>query len=428
MKIKTKQKSLSQVLNLKKLKRKKPKKPSIFFRTLARVLSSADLKKVNFKYTGKLDMKNGPYLVLMNHSSFIDLKIAYKILYPHPFSIVCTHDAMVGKSFLMHNLGCIPTKKFVADVGLIKDMKYMLKEKNTSVLMYPEAGYSFDGKATTLPDNFGRLIKILNVPVAFINAKGAFSRDPLYNGLRLRKVSVSAEVSCLITKEQVDSLSVEEISNIILNAFSFDNFRWQQLNRVRIDEEFRAEGLERILYRCANCGEEGKMSSSGAKLSCSNCGKSYVLTEYGEIQAENGETEFKHIPDWYEWQRSCVKEEILAGNYGFSVPVKISILCDYKALYDVGEGVLSHSINGFKLTGCDNQLSYVQPPLSSYGLNADYFWYEKGDVICIGDSERLYYCFTPPNVSVTKARLATEELYKLYRSNSLEVKNLIKKL
>ena len=49
-----------------------------------------------------------------------------------PFSIVCTHDALVGKKWLMRNIGCIPTKKFVSDVSLISDMKNMLKKKKVS--------------------------------------------------------------------------------------------------------------------------------------------------------------------------------------------------------------------------------------------------------------------------------------------------------
>ena len=40
-----------------------------------------------------------PCLYLMNHSSFIDLKIASTILYPRPFNIVCTSDGFVGRSF-----------------------------------------------------------------------------------------------------------------------------------------------------------------------------------------------------------------------------------------------------------------------------------------------------------------------------------------
>ena len=80
----------------------------------------------------------------------------------------------------------------------------------------------------------------------------------------------------------------------------------------------------------------------------------------------------------------------------------------------IGEGRLVHDENGFTLTGCDGELHYEQKPLSSYTLNADYYWYEIGDVIGIGNRDCLYYCF--PQVEgdvVTKARLATEELYKM---------------
>ena len=72
----------------------------------------------------------------MNHSSFIDLKVAYKIFYPRPLCTVCTSDGFIGKYLLMRLIGCIPTNKFVSDVKLIGDMQYALKEKKASVLMY----------------------------------------------------------------------------------------------------------------------------------------------------------------------------------------------------------------------------------------------------------------------------------------------------
>ena len=49
-------------------------------------------------------------------------------------------------------------------------------------------------------------------------------------------------------------------------------------------------------------------------------------------------------------------------------------------------------------------------------MYADYYWYEIGDVIGIGDNEFSYFCFPGADVSVTKARLATEELYKMKRA------------
>ena len=117
------------------------------------------------------------------------------------------------------------------------------------------------------------------------------------------------------------------------------------------------------------------------------------------------------------------REELLSGNYSLDIPVKIGIMNDFKALYMVGEGKLSHTLEGFRLTGCDGKLDYRQKALSSYTLNADYFWYEIGDIISIGDNKALYYCFPEQNVPVAKARLATEELYKLHQDREFHLQH-----
>ena len=102
---------------------------------------------------------DGHWLVLMNHSSFIDLEIASTVLFPRRFNIVCTTDGFIGKNLLMKLIGCIPTAKSVSDPTLIKDMQFALQKKKSSVLMYPEASYSFDGCATPLPRKLGALLK-----------------------------------------------------------------------------------------------------------------------------------------------------------------------------------------------------------------------------------------------------------------------------
>ena len=202
MKIKTKTVTYEYVEKIESAKRKRPKKPNFIFSTIIRLLAIPDLIATRFKYTkSRMDEAgDGPYLILMNHSSFIDLKIASRIFYPKRYCIVCTSDGFVGKEWLMRLLGCIPTQKFVTDVGLIMDMLHVIKKKKTSILMYPEASYSFDGCATPLPRKLGTLIKKLGVPVLTVITDGAFLRDPLYNGLQLRKVKVSAHLNCLFTK------------------------------------------------------------------------------------------------------------------------------------------------------------------------------------------------------------------------------------
>lgn len=419
MKIKTKQLDFDKVKSLQKPKHKNPSKPNFLISSVIRLGSIPDLMATNFTYTQeRMDLvKDKPCLILMNHSSFIDLKIASKIFYPKPYGIVCTSDGFVGKRQLMRMVGCIPTQKFVSDFTLIEDIKYMLNENNTSVLMYPEASYSFDGTATALPRKMGVLFKKLKVPVVTVITKGAFTRDPLYNMLQLRKVNVTAHVKCLFTPEEIKEKSTAELDEILDKEFSFDNFKWQKENKIEINEPFRADGLHRILYKCAECSEEGKTEGKGTKFTCKNCGKEWELTSFGELSPIGFESKFTHIPDWYAWERECVKDELISGKYSLETDVKIGMMVDYKAIYMVGEGHLSHSNNGFTLTGCDGKLNYTQNPLASYGLYSDYFWYELGDIICIGNKDALYYCFPQDNTPVAKTRMAAEELYKITKNS-----------
>ena len=269
----------------------------------------------------------------------------------------------------------------------------------------------------SIPKSLGKCLKFLDAPVVMIKTYGAFSRDPLYNGLRIRKVDVSAEMEYLLSPEEVRAHSVEELNALMTERFTFDSFKWQQENRIKIDEPFRAEGLNRVLYKCPHCMSEGAMLGKGETISCRKCGKTYRLTEYGYLESLEGETEFAHIPDWYSWQRERVREELLDGSYRLELPVDICVLADTKCLYRVGTGTLIHSCEGFELTGCNGSFEYHQSPGASYTLNSDYFWYEIGDVICIGTENILYYCFPKGEEDVVaKARLAAEELYKLSKS------------
>ena len=428
MKIRIEKRSYEEVLSLPPAKVTDPEKPSGILRWLINRLSSSELKKTDFElHVG--DMKGvgpkEPALYLMNHSCFTDLMIAPHVI-EGPYNIVATTDAFVGKESLMRAIGCIPTQKFKPDIRLIKDITYALSELHTSVLMYPEAGYTFDGTTTTLPDSLGKLVKVLGFPVVMIRTHGAFLHDPLYNGLRIRKCKITADKYTLFTPDELNNLSAADINSRIREAFSFDNFKEQFETGTRITEDFRAEGLSRVLYKCPVCGKEGKMHASGITLKCEECGATWELTELGKMELKT-ETPaeitapkvFDHIPDWFAWERECVRKELEEGTYLLDVPVRIFMIVDFKAMYEVGKGRLKHSVKGFHLTGCDEKLDFRQKPLASYSINSDYFFYEIGDMISIGDKNALIYCFPPEDIDVVaKTRLAAEELYKIKKTSA----------
>lgn len=424
LRIRSKKRTFEQIQAIPSPKHRNPMKPLGILRGLIRLLSVPDMLSTKFSYTTEGMEKVGkqPCLILMNHSCFIDLKIAYKIFFPKPICVVSTTDSYVGKRWLMPLIGCIPTHKFVSDFTLINDIKYALHTKKANVLLFPEAGYSLDGRATALPEKIGTLLKRLNVPIVTVTTSGAFFRQPLYNELRTRKVKISAHVKCILTPEEITQKSVSELDEIINDAFSFDNFKSQYESKTVIDYKERANGLERVLYKCPNCQTESEMMGNGTEIKCNHCQKTYKMDCYGRLSAKNGETEFSHIPDWVDWERECVKRDIESGNYVLDADVDIGVMKDHKALYTIGKGRLIHTTDGFTLEGCDGKLSFTQPALASHTLNADFYWYTMGDIIAIGDREILYYCFVPKNVSVMKARLATEEIYKIKRASRKRLK------
>ena len=420
MNIKIKNITLDELQALPGVKKRQPKKPNILFKTLLKIITLPDVWATKFKLN-KIGMerlgKNEPCLILMNHSSFFDLKLMVNAMYPKPMNIVTTIDGLVGQEWLLRNIGCMPTRKFVIDLGIIKDIKYCLTKLKSNVLMFPEAGYSFDGTSTVLPDSLGKLVKLLGAPLVSVIMNGSFARQPLYNQLHLRKVKIDADMKYLLSPEEIKNLSAEEINAIIRKEFSFDQFRWQQENNIKITEKNRADRLERVLYKCPHCLKEGEMVGLGTTLTCKTCGKVYELTESGKILALEGDTEFDHVPNWYSWQRDCVKKELLNDEYHYEDFVDLYAVKDTKALYKLGDARLVQNKEGLTLYDLDGKIIFEQKPKYTYTLNADFYWYEIDDIVCIGNMDVSYYSVPKNNKCVAKMRLFAEELYKLEMQN-----------
>ena len=423
MKIKAIEKDYDEVIAIQPKKHYKPKKTNIFWQTLTKLISKPALVSSHFKGT-KVGMerlgKNESALILMNHSGFTDFEIAYSMLYPRKFNTVAAYETFMGLEWLMKAIGCFSTRKYVSDLQLIRDIQYCLTENKSSVLMFPEAVYTLDGTSVTLPKTLAKFIKMLGAPLCMLETHGVYLKVPAYGYVEKRDVPISAELRYVLSADEIKQMSVEEIQAVIDREFSFDDFRWQKENGIVIDEPHRANGLHKILYKCPHCKSEGKMESEGIHLYCTECGKKWELTELGYLKATDGEDYFDHVPDWYRWERECVRREILEGTYGVDVACDIMMIVDTKALYKVGKGRISHSVDGgLHLTGCDGRLDYRQHSRSMYTCEAVPYWYEIDDVIGLGNHKALYFAFPTENKHVVgKVKLATEEIYKILKEQS----------
>ena len=384
------------------------------------VLPGLLLHRTRLKKTGVKGLKP-PYLLLGNHNAFFDMNVSSIATFPHFGNYVVAIDGYIGRENLLRWIGCICKRKFTNDVMLIRHLRTVIKQGGIPAI-YPEARYSLCGTNSDLPESLGKLCKLLDVPVVTIICHGHHINHPFWNTRHERGVRpTEAEMKLLLTKEEVEALSVDEINDRLVREFQYDDFRWQKEKKIRVRKKDRAEGLEKILYQCPACGTEFRMKSSGVRLFCSECRKTWTMTEYGELAAEDGNTPFSHIPDWYEWERENVRREVAAGTYSSGkLTVSVESLPNAKKFIPFGEGILVHDMEGFRvdITGKDgNPYQMVKDVPSQYACHVEYqYLFKHGDCIDLNTLEDTWYIYPEgENFSVTKMALAAEELYKAYR-------------
>ena len=358
-----------------------------------------------------------PYILLSNHMYFIDFKLCAMGTWPHRVNNVVNIDGYYRRPWLMELIGSIGTRKFTSDIHLIKSINRVIK--NGDILcMYPEARYSPCGTTSYIPESLGKLIRMNKVPVVVMIHRGNHLQSPFWNFRKKRRAVHHTTMTQILTAEQVKSMSVDEINEALAKAFEYDDYRYQKETGLVITEDYRAEGLHKVLYQCPHCMTESKMSSKGTEIFCEECGKHWNLNEDGTLKALEGETEFTHVPDWFEWEREQVRKQVQEGTYSFDDDVEVYSLPRCWRFMKLGKGRLTHDpVNGFVLDGFYNGEAYhiQRTPLENNSLHIeyDYCYIKPYDCIDISTETDSFYCYPTKENVVTKMAFATEEIYQL---------------
>ena len=405
--------------------KKPPVRQRQWLRPITWALSFPDVAAQHTKITKtNCEGLKPPYILLCNHNAFFDFKVATRAIFPHRANYVVAIDGFFGfpgKKWLLRQVGGICKRKFTTDLMLVRQIKRVLVNGDV-VVLYPEARYSLCGTQSELHESVGQLCKMMKVPVVTFKCVGNHLRNPFWNTKNRKVPYTEGNLTQLFTAEQLNTASVEEINAKIGEALTYDDFAWQKENNIIIDVPYRAEGLHRVLYQCPHCNTEYKMSSKGDTLRCESCGKSWRMTELGELEAVRGDTEFSHIPDWYEWQRANVRNEVREGRYYFEAECHVKSMPDGTRFYDIGNGTIIHDIEGFRLKGTGKYGDFEMERKSG-GLEACHIEYnylgKYGDCIDLNTLDDTFYIYPHgESFSITKIALATEEIYRMVKENN----------
>lgn len=374
-----------------------------------------------FTRTGKLKIKKvnmkglkPPFIVFGTHHAYMDFLVTPLALFPHRANYVSELEGFENYGeWFYRQIGCLGTRKFIADTALVRNIKKVMDRKGILVV-YPEARYANVGTSSEIPLSTAKLAKYLKVPVVGISMKGNYLQSPIWNLKKRKGVRLEAQIQQLITPEELALSSLEEVQNKIENFLTYDEYQWQFEQNMQIDYAKRAEGLELVLYQCIHCGKEFQIVSSGSHLQCKYCGSQWQMTTLGYLESEEGEN--IHIPDWYEWQRQQVQQEISKGEYHLEQNVKIESLPNAVNFIDLGIGQFKHDNTGFSLVfrdyGQTEDTNLTVSPKESFSIHTEYDYRGKGVCVTLSTPDNTYFIYpTQDGFNPTKIQFATEYLY-----------------
>ena len=398
-----------------------------FFVYLIWLLSRLTLPKVPWKVE-KINMEGlkPPYMMLSNHMYFVDFKLAAMGVGFHRVNNVVSIDGYYRRPFLMEWIGAICTRKYTMDLHLVKSIKKVLS-RGDILSMYPEARYTPCGTLNYMPESLGKLVKMNKVPVVAVVHHGNYLHSPFWNFRKKRHVPLHTTMTKILTPEQIKEMSVDEINAVLKEKLWYDEYQYQKDNGILITEPFRAEGLHKVLYQCPACGVEHEMDSEGTQIYCKKCGKRWNLNEDGTLSALSGETEFSHVPDWYNWERTQVEEQIEKGTYSFEDEVEVFSMPRCWKFEKLGKAKIRHTIDeGFVLEGHYNGEDYRihRMPIQQNSLHVeyDYCYIRPEDCFDISTENDSFYCYPETRKNVlTKLAFATEILHERAKNQTAAV-------
>lgn len=294
-----------------------------------------------------------PCVVLCNHGSFMDFVYAGGLVrrYSPNFIVARLYFYRHDLQKLLRAHGCFPKSMFTLDYESVKNSMSVLKRGGMLVMM-PEARLSTVGRFEDIQPGTYAFLKKMNVPVYTVTIHGDYFADPKWgHGLR-RGALVEATLDRLLSAEQIEDMTPDQIGQVIEERLYYDEFEWLNTRpEVRYSSKKLAEGLENILTTCPVCRGKYTLVARGCDVLCDTCGK--VATLNDRYSFTNG-APFDNFSLWYDWQMSELKTEIDSDpDYALTSHVTLfrPSIDGKKLLREAGEGVCTLTREGLTYQG-----------------------------------------------------------------------------
>lgn len=298
-----------------------------------------NFKSINYK------LENKPYLIVSNHYTILD-PFMVASSFNKPVYFIASSDIYQNKfgKLIKWLVNPIFKNKNVKEMGPIKDAIRISKEGGI-VGVFPEGNRTYSGKLCYFDDAIAKMAKMMKCDLILYNIEGGYGIDPRWC-FKGRKGKSFGFVKKIITKEEIEKLSIEELFNTIKDNLTIEIVPTKE----KYKSTKKAEGLERILYRCPLCESLQTITTKKDYIYCNKCELKVKYNENLEFESDNVKFKFKYVYEWYEDQINYIKRyDINMNNEIFKDNVNLfKIMNGKKELIFKGKLIMDNNEFKFK--------------------------------------------------------------------------------
>jgi len=332
-----------------------------------------------------------PFFLIGNHASQHDPILVGMHLktYAYPVAASLIYTNRLINFALTKMIKSIPKRKGQNDIQTIRSILKAFNEDHRSIMIFPEGNASYFGEQTDMDFlTTAKLVKKLKKDVVLAKIDGGYLSSPRW-GKKRDKPHFHIHYELLLTKDDMESLAVDEIEQKISIALKFNDYDWNRVHQYEYKGKNLSEGVDRYLYVCPKCSGIQTLSTKQNDILCNNCSKIATFNANGLIDG----LPFDNLVPWAKLQKSMIPK-ILENDVYTSGFVN---LIDFKKSRRIKQGQKQIIINKEYLIMHDKKnskkllISKIESPviIQNFNLSFDYeedtYWIYMKDPMLVLD-------------------------------------------
>jgi len=245
-----------------------------------------------------ISKEHDQFIMISNHFSTWDAFVVMKTI-RSKIRFLATAIGFLdpSKGFGMKFLArAIPKRVGKPDYMAIRAI-YDYLEMGYSIGFFPEGDNTFYGETLPIFKSTGKLLKKAGVDVILVKQQGGYLSQPRWADYFSTNGQVHTETLTLLTKEELKELSPSKINEIIEIAIYNNDYDFQRQKMIKFERKARAEGIERLVYYCDNCGGVLTVFGKGDDIVKLPVTELSVLADYFVLCTANSDPHLRAISE-----------------------------------------------------------------------------------------------------------------------------------